>query len=319
MTIFTDKQLKGLKSQKNSYRIFEKASDKGFGIKITPAGSISFFIQYSACGVSQRFMSLGRYPSVSLSEAREKCREARRSIDKGTDPQETQEDKEQTKHGTVSELFDYYITTMRNAGKKSWSSVNDDLNYNCANIMSLKAVDVTPKHIREILYQIISRGSEVQANRIRSYLHRAFKLGILHDNDPRSLKSEFTFGIQSNPVEAVPKNPGAERIGERALTFEELRILWGVIGLSVPMLVAIKLLVFYGCRSWELMGAQWSEFDFNAMVWSIPPERVKNGRWHLLPITPLAYELLLELKPNSRNSVYLFPGRYTDDKPIHET
>ena len=37
------------------------------------------------------------------------------------------------------------------------------------------------------------------------------------------------------------------------------------------------------------------EFDFEAMIWSAPPERVKNERWLILPITPLAKKLLNEL------------------------
>jgi integrase len=315
MATFTDKFLKGVKPKPSAYRIFEKGIDKGFGIKITPAGSIAFFIQYAINGAT-RFMNLGRYPSVSLSEARDKCRQARALIDNGIDPQ-TQA--ETLKRGTVANLFAYYIDSMRQAGKRSWQDVQKDLNYNCAAILDKNASDVRPEHIRLILHNIIRRGSETQANRIRSYLHRAFQVGMQHDHDPKSLSNQFTFDIQVNPVAAIPKNTAAEKTGERVLTFDEIGILWKAPELSPQFRLAARLILFYGCRSCELLWAKWEEFDFETMVWTLRPDRVKNERWHLLPITPHALTWLNELRPYSRDSEYLFPGRYSDDKPIGET
>jgi integrase len=83
--------------------------------------------------------------------------------------------------------------------------------------------------------------------------------------------------------------------------------------------LAIKLLIIYGCRLWELCGALKQEFDFDAMIWSIPPERVKNQRWLILPITPFAKKLLDRLWLYSGNSIYLFPGRYDEETTIHKT
>jgi Arm DNA-binding domain len=84
--MFTDKAIKGLKPKLSSYRLYEKAADKGFGVKVTPAGSKSFFVQYTGSEGHQKFYNLGRYPSISLSEARDRCREIRRSLDKGLVP-----------------------------------------------------------------------------------------------------------------------------------------------------------------------------------------------------------------------------------------
>ena len=179
--MFTDKSIKGLKPKPSAYRLYEKGADKGFGIKVTPAGSVSFFIQYAGGDGKQKFYNLGRYPSISLSDARDKCREVRSKINQGQDPQFLV----MQKHGTVADLFDYYVKCMINDGKRSWEKVDADLKYNCKDIFPLQAKDITPAHIRKILHTIISRGSNVQANRIRSYLQRAFKLGVYHDNDPK--------------------------------------------------------------------------------------------------------------------------------------
>ena len=146
--MFTDKSLKGLKPKQSAYRLYEKGSDKGFGVKITPAGSMSFFVQYAGPDGKQKFHNLGRYPSISLSEARDKCRKTRTGIEQGENPQSQLT----PKHGTVAELFDYYVKSMINDGKRTWKQVEADLKFNCKDILLLQAKDITPAHIRKILH-----------------------------------------------------------------------------------------------------------------------------------------------------------------------
>ncbi|NOU21101.1 MAG: integrase arm-type DNA-binding domain-containing protein [Methyloglobulus sp.] len=313
--MFTDKAIKGLKPKLSSYRFYEKAADKGFGVKVTPAGSKSFFVQYAVSDGQQKFYNLGRYPSISLSDARDRCREIRHSLNKGLAP----DIKTTQKFGTVADLFTYYVKCMASEGKRSWQRVEADLNFNCEAILHLPAKDITPLHIRKILHAIISRGSSVQANRIRSYLGRAFRLGVYHDNDPKNLSNDVSFQLTSNPVDAIPKDSGAEVAGDRNLTFTEIKQIWHDPSMQEQFQIAIKLMLLYGCRTWELCGALKAEFDFENMTWVVPPERVKNNRWLVLPITPYAKELFDKLWLYSGNSKYLFPGRFNEDKPINKT
>jgi integrase len=314
---FTDNFIKGLTAKTSAYRVFEKGGDKGFGIKITPAGSKSFFIQYATDG-KQRFFNLGRYPSVSLSTARDKCRVVRNDIDNGIDPQ-SEEDRSL---GNVQELFRHYVETMKADGKRTWHEVERDLNTNCQSILHLPAKDVLPLHIKKILFALIERGAKVQANRIRSFLHRAFEVGIYYDNDPQNMGSAILFGITANPVAAVPKNASAEVVGERNLSFDEIKTLWQYDGVAISrvQLLAIKLiLAFGGQRSGEITEARLSEFDFDAKEWRIPPERIKNKRWHILPITPLAEALLKETIALNASELFLFPNRINLEKPQSKT
>jgi Arm DNA-binding domain len=85
--MFTDKSIKGLKPKQTAYRLYEKGADKGFGLKITPAGSKSFFIQFISDSGKKKFYNLCRYPSISLSDARDQCRKIRTAIHQGQDPQ----------------------------------------------------------------------------------------------------------------------------------------------------------------------------------------------------------------------------------------
>ena len=125
--MFADKSIKGLKPKKSAYRLYEKGADKGFGVKITPAGSISFFIQYAGTNGKQKFYNLGRYPAISLSDARNKCREIRNQINRDQEPHFANKQR----HGSVADLFDYYVKHMISHGKRTAKRVDADLKYNC--------------------------------------------------------------------------------------------------------------------------------------------------------------------------------------------
>ncbi len=315
---FTDNLIKGLKPKNSPYRLFEKGSDKGFGVQVTKSGAKSFFLQYALDG-KRKFLNLGRYPAISLSEARDKVRDNRELLINGDHiSQEALKS-----YGSLEDLINYYIDQMRSQGKRSWEKVYADIQYNVFTVLdkNIPAKEVTSEQIRKIIHKIIQRGAVVQANRVRSYLHRAFELGIFHDNDPKSLSNEFIFNLSINPVTAVPKNASAEKVGERALSFEEIAIIWNIekIDAPVPTLLAIKLVLIFGIRPIELTGAKKSEFDFKSLTWSIPPERIKNKRWHLLPIVPHAKQLLEDLLLFSGESEFLMPGRYNPKESIHKT
>jgi len=159
---------------------------------------------------------------------------------------------------------------MQAQGKRSWKKVYADIQYNVFPVIDkrIPAKDVNSSQIRTVLYKIIQRGATVQANRIRSYLHRAFELGIFHDNDPMSLSDKYIFKIPANLVSAAPKNASAEKAGERVLSFEEIAIIWKneTITTPSPTLLAIKLILIFGIRPIELTGAKKSEFDFNNLT-----------------------------------------------------
>ena len=83
--------------------------------------------------------------------------------------------------------------------------------------------------------------------------------------------------------------------------------------------IGLKLLAMLFCRSSELRQARWCEFDLEQATWSIPQERMKKRREHIIPLPKQAIDLLEELKPLSGMSVYLFPSRSNSHKPKSDT
>lgn len=323
VTVFTDKSLRALPPRKSTYRVFEKSVDKGFCVQLTPAGGIYFYMQYqSPVTGRRRFLPLGRYPTVTLAEAREKLRAARSILSAGKDPRFAENGRRNRQQGTVEALCIAYTDDMRAKGRRSASDVLKQLQKNVLPyIGELQAAEVEPFHVREILFEIINRGAPVVSNRVRSYLHAAFTYGIHHDNDPKRMSSRVVFRIKRNPVADVPKDASVEGVGDRELSWKEIKALWELSdqALGRPYKLALQLLLATcGQRPNEVVGAPLSEFDLEARVWSIPPARTKNKRWHLLPLTDMAIDLIDQVRAlHGRKGLHLFPKYGDPEKSGH--
>ncbi|MFP6713868.1 MAG: Arm DNA-binding domain-containing protein, partial [Alphaproteobacteria bacterium] len=128
--ILTDRAIRSATPGQSVYRLREVGGGvRGFGITIAPAGSKTFFLGYTAPVSRKRTqINLGRYPSTSLKDARQKAYEAREDLRRGIDPREqakktalTQE--ELNNRGKVPELFDIYVQDLEVDGKRSSGEV----------------------------------------------------------------------------------------------------------------------------------------------------------------------------------------------------
>lgn len=318
--MFTDKFIKALSPRASAYRKFEVAADPGFCVQVTPAGARIFQQQYTVNG-KRRYLRLGVYPATSLGEARMRAREARRLIDQGVDPQaqRAQKQEEARRQGALAQLIQIYLAQLRSRGRRSADKVRCALAANVPpSLADMPARDVQPAHIRAILHPVIKRGARVQANRLRSYLHTLFRVGIQYDNDPENLEASVLFGIQQNLVTNVPRNAEVEVAQNRVLSWDEIRRVWNDENISLPYRLALRLILTTVQRPGEVIGAAWAEFSLEQRLWNVPSVRTKNTRENLIPLSPLAMEQLTELQRLYPGSLWLFPGHHnpTARKPL---
>lgn len=302
--MFTDASIKRLPARDLPYREFERGEIPGFCLQVQPSGSRTFYLQHTAGG-HRRFYRLGMYPHLSLAAARAMAREHLAILATGGDPQAPK----RSEFGTVGDLLDAWLIHQRERDGRRLGDVDRAIRGNCGPILERVAVEVTATDIRAILAAIHQRGSRVMANRVRAHLHAMWVYGMRHDHDPRQLHRPVRFGLESNPVIAVPRDSTAERAGERALTWAEVREVWNTDRLSVPARQACRLLLMSGSRVNEVCQASWAEFDLDAKLWTLPAERAKTRRTLLTPLTPMTLELLMELREIFGDTHWLFPAR----------
>lgn len=331
--MFTDQYIKSLISKKYPYRVYDNAADKGFGIQVSTNSRV-FFIQYqSPVTHKRRFMRLGKYPHTPLKLARHQCRVARQLLDKGLDPQVERKRQQQRQldeleaarkreemenaTGTVNQLFACYLTHLKNSGKVSYRQIKASFEKDIKPaIGNLKAREVKPIQIRNIIRSVYNRGSKIQASHIRSYLMAAYTFGLKADYDAvQSL--DIQFRIEYNPARDIPV-PARSQPGERNLSAEEIYALWHRLetsNMSNASRTVIRLLFATGGqRVQEVLHMRWDELDFERKLWELSSTRTKNGKPHVVPLSDLAISLVKEMHSDDIESEYVFP--YKNDKDI---
>jgi len=306
----TTKNVESAKPMLNSQIDYYDAHTKGLVLRVNPSGTKTWSYIYRANtmnGRKVRRFSLGRYPSISLSDARglasEKYREV---VIDGADP--AAEKTKIIEVVTVRDLAEAYIERHAKPNKKSWRVDQRNLKNNVLPVIGkLHPKEVERHHIDAILDKIGKRGAPVQQNRVFALMSSMFNwsIGVYLDVPP-------TFGMKKRMKEA-PR--------ERCLTTDEIRTLWIALSdaqmgksgrrlyITEQVSLVLKLLLVTAQRSSEVSQAAISEFDLINGVWTIPGDRAKNGRSHRIPLSDLAIRLIKEAIGLSNGSLYLFPTK----------
>src|SRR5215510_2798358 len=95
---------------------FDK-STKGFGLRVSATGRMTWIVLYRHLGTKRR-MTLGTYPTVTLAYARETAGDALRAAAKGKDP--AAEKKAARLGDTFGDLAEDYIELYAKVNKRSW-------------------------------------------------------------------------------------------------------------------------------------------------------------------------------------------------------
>jgi integrase len=315
----TDRTLRNAKPREIVYRLRDGNSiTKGFGVTVAPAGSKTFFLSYTSPATGKRTqVNLGRYPAISLSDARDKALSFRQSLDIGVDPKdeikrERKVNEELATRPTMEALFDGYIADLEMDGKRSAKEVQRIFNKHIKELVGETiAAEITTDDILDVLTPIVQRGALVHADNVRAYLRAAFEFGIHANTSTRWRGRIAKFGITHNPVAATKKAVRRKPVGNRALTAEEISQVWNSGGISLPSHLALKLLISTGQRVEEVLQANWNEFDLSEKLWTIPAQRRKNRNEatepHIVPLADFHIDLLKEVREATDHPDWLFP------------
>lgn len=277
----------------------------GLGLRVSAAGRKSWFVMYRHAGRLRRY-TLGTYPVLGLSNARDKARELLHEAAMGNDPAT----EKQVNRGapTFGEVATQYIELYAKANKRSWKEDQRILDFDLLpKWKNVKAHEIKRRDIISLLDKIVQR-APIQANRTLALLRKMFNWAISRDL------------IEVNPCAAV-KMPAKENRKDRVLSDEEILIFWnGLTTASMSELtrLCLKLQLVTAQRKGEIIIAEWSEFDLKNGWWTIPNEKAKNKLSHRVPMSPLALQLLEQIKLLSGGSRWLFPSS-KGDKPVLHT
>lgn len=269
----------------------------GFGLRVFPSGVKSFVLVYRHLGRPRR-MTLGRYPVTGLAEARAKALDALKLIDAGTDPQADAESTGHPERYTFEQAVRSFVKLHCERHNRPVTARDTEriLNNQFVSRWAKRDIrELTKTDILKVLDDIVEEGLPSAANHALA-----------------AIRKFFNWCVERGMLDASPclgiKKPAPNNTRDRVLDMGEMAAVWkGAELVGYPFGPIVKLLMLTGQRRNEVASMQWSQLDFKAKAWTLPAELTKNGRQHVLPLTPQTVTLLRALPHFT--SDYVFPAR----------
>jgi integrase len=310
----TDAKIKGLKPRKAMYKVFDTGRT-GLHIVVNTSGSKLWRMRYWFDGKEKTY-SIGKYPYVSLSEAREKVFEARKLLAHDVDP--TAERKAEKIQARAAEnTFKAVALEWFEKRASGWSEgyadmVRDRLEKQLFPWLADRPMgEITAPELLAVLRRIESRGALEVAHRCLQHASSVFRYAVACGLAERDPASDLRGALTPVKVKHLAAITTPIAVGEL------LRAIDSFSGtLIVASALRISPLLFV--RPGELRQMEWSEIDFENGEWRLPAAKMKARVPHVVPLSRQAIGILKGLEPLTGRGRYVFPSERTSDRPMSE-
>lgn len=278
----TDTALKALKAKQKAYVVSDSRS---LYAEVLPTGAIVWRFRYRLNGRREK-LTLGKYPALTLKNARLKRDEAAQLVAMGQSPaQKKQRDKiagpEDT---TVAEFAERFFKDIQERDRKDSTMPRRYLEKDIVPHIGDKPIKaVTAEDVRGVIWKKKEQSFDAAAGQVRGLLKRMLDYAV-------------TCGLLNhNPVSALPMRHVYRAVArDRALTTAEIQVFLRAVRASNirrQFKLAFHLILATLVRKSELMLAQWKDVYFDSAEWHVPAENSKTGKPHIIYLSKQALAL----------------------------
>lgn len=273
----------------------------GLYLQVTPSGSRSWILRYQLAG-KRREMGLGPVSLYGLADARQRALQQRRLLADGIDPIGARRAARAVSGRTWGEAVEAFIESHRHGWKtdaqaEQWRQSMRDHGPDYG--LPVAAIDTAL--VVETLRRIWTTKTET-ATRVRGRIERVWDAervaGSVTGDNPARWRGHLD--------KLLPRPAKVAKVQHfRAMPYADVPAFWRSLGERKGLArAALRFAILTAARTSEVTGAVASEFSGD--LWTIPAERMKAGREHIVPLVPAALELLAEnprLFPLSENGM----------------
>ncbi|KAE9625931.1 tyrosine-type recombinase/integrase [Parasedimentitalea maritima] len=284
----------------------------GLHLQLTPKRGRSWVLRVKV-GDARRDIGLGGFPAVTLSQAREKAREARDKISQGIDPIEERKAAKAAlaaaqRHGlTFADAVDNYLAAKLDAFKNAkhrqqWQNTLET--YAKPAFGKMLVQDIAVQDVFGVLQPIWTEKTETASRlrgRIEAVLSWATVAGHRTGDNPARWAGNLKELLPAPSRVAKGNNQPALMLDDAPCWFAALREREGF-GAR-----ALEFLTLTATRSQEIRGALWDEIDLDKALWIIPAARMKMEREHRVPLSVEAVAML-QILPRLEGNPLVFPA-----------
>ena len=287
----------------------------GLYLEVTPAGGKIFRLKYRIGG-KEKTLTIGKYPAVSLSEARQATENARRLLASGQDPSEAKQQEKRERQAAALNTFESIARRWHTDNLHRWKEnhaariISDFEKDVFPAIGEIQITEISVSDVKAVISAIIARGATVTAEKVRQWIGAVYQYAAMLEITDRNPAAVLRGHFEQAKTDHRPALPREE------LTEFFHRLILAEIEPQNRIALILNMLTFL--RSTELRGGQWNEIDFDAAMWTVPAQRMKHEKTapkppHAVPLADWTLELLAELKKLTGNTPFLFPSRTKTD------
>lgn len=297
--MLTDRELKKLQNNPpDTNKRYPDGNRTGLGVQVTSSGTVTFYLQYRIKN-KRKLPSIGKYPFVTLKQARDIAYEWRQLIEQGIDPKEyfarlereaVEREEIEKARLSVRESCQSYIKYCV-VGLGSEKAITAYFNRDILPYIGHKKVDeLTKLDCRNIVEQKAAHYPNMAKKilgALKKYLAWCESLEHIASNPAESIKPSH-INVAGNP------NALKSKSRERTLSQNEVYCLWNGLessGINTTLKLALKMLMITGARPGEVLGFSMSEVK--GRWWTIPAERrAKTDTPHPVYLNNLALSIV---------------------------
>jgi integrase len=303
-------KIRNAKAKEKFYKITDSG---GLYLHVTEQGSKLWRFSYRFEG-KQKLLALGKYPEISLADARQRRDDARRQIAHGIDPGAVRKAMKQAET-EEKDTFEVIAREWHTKFMPTWTPGHSNT------IMSRLERDLFPwigtrpinqikaPELLAVLRRVESRGALESAHRIRTIAGQVFRYAVATGRAERD---------PSGDLKGALPQPGEKHHAAITDPKEVAPLLRAIDGYQGHFVVkcALRLAPLFFVRPGELRQAEWSEIDLDEAVWNIPAHKMKMKQAHIVPLSTQAVEILKELNQFTSASRYVFPSDRSFTRPM---
>ena len=288
---FTKQALLNLPTPEKDVATYHDTTKHGLKLLVRPSG-IKTFVLYRKVLKRPERITIGRFPDLTIAQAREHADRLNAKIANGINPNE--EKRSIRNEMTLKALFDLYLNEYAKKHKKSWKEDEGQFNRYLKPWANKKLSSIKKTQIQKLHLKIGADNGHYAANRLLALLHTVFNKAI-----------DWGWKEQ-NPAHGIKKHK--ERSRKRFLQADELPRFFQALAEEPNETARDYFLVslLTGARRANVLAMKWAHINFDRQVWVIPNEETKTDEEYEIPLVQAALDLLEKRRKNL--NPFVFPG-----------
>jgi integrase len=289
---FIKKSLMAAQAVGGKITVYHDTTKQGLKLLVRPTGIKTFVLYRKIKGRPER-ITIGRFPEVTIEQARNQVDALNAKIAVGINPNE--EKRGMRTEMMLYDLFTRYIERYAKVHKKSWQEDIDQFHRYLKDWRNRKLSSIRRVHIQKLHAEVGANKGRYAANRLLALLHTMFNRAIDWGWD------------STNPAHGIKKFK--EKSRDRFIQADELPKFFKALSEETSIIVRdyILLSLLTGARRSNVLAMRWGEINFDRVTWTIPV--TKTGESHTVPLVVAAIDILKSRQENNiNNNPWVFPG-----------